>query len=208
MTFRLIPAHKAALEKAGIGEKIMGELMSFKASQNKSDPARLPGLHGPYEEYVRTRSGRLPEDYFEPGDDVPWHLLPQESRSNALWQVLSGVMDHAPDFAAAYMTLALDRALSDDDYALEMRKLHKDWSGYLEHSGLIRDHQHTRMTHLYKSVSCPACSVLTATACRDPVMNALFREMLPLKAAERREMLQVRGLAPVLNIMIPDGMKP
>ena len=203
MVFKLIPAHKAALDSAGIAAKMMSELMNFKASENKADPARLPGLHGPYEELMRLRTGMLPDDYYEPGDAEPWHLRPQESRSNILWQVLSGVMDHAPDFAAAYMTLGLDRTLSDEDYAHELRKMHKDWGRYIEHAGLIRDHQHTRMTHIYKSVSCPACSILTATACRDPAMNALFREMLPMNAADRRQLLQDRSMAPLLNIMIP-----
>ncbi len=204
MAFKLIPAHRAALEKADITADMMTELMRFKASENKADPARLPGLHGPYEELVLTRTGKLPDDYFEPGNDTPWNLRPQESRSNILWQVLSGVMDHAPDFAAAYMALALDRGLADTDYAHELRNLHKDWGRYIEHAGLIRDHQHSRMHHIYKSVACPACSILTATACRDPGMNALFREMLPLKAAERRELLQQRGLTPLLTIMIPE----
>lgn len=204
MTFKLIPAHRTALEQADIAADMMSELMRFKASENKADPIRLPGLHGPYEELILKQRGKLPADYYEPGDDAPWNLRPQESRSNILWQVLSGMMDHAPDFAAAYMTLALDRGLADADYAGELRKLHQDWGRYIEHAGLIRDHRHSRMSHLYKSVACPACSILTATACRDPGMNALFREMLPLKPAERREMLQQRGLMPLLKIMIPD----
>ena len=208
MVFRLIPAHKAAVENAGIADQIMTELMTFKASENKTDPERRQGLHGPYEELTRARTGALPADYYEPGDIVPWGLRPQESRSNILWQVLSGVMDHSPDFAAAYMALALDRALSDDDYALELGKLHKDWARYIEHAGLIRDHRHDRMTHIYKSVACPACSILTATACRDQAMNDLFREMLPMKPAERRQTLQDRGLAPLLKIMIPAVPKP
>lgn len=208
MTFRLIPAHRAALEQADIAADMMNELMRFKASENKADPTRLSGLHGPYEELVLQRTGKLPADYYESGDDTPWNLRPQESRSNILWQVLSGVMDHAPDFAAAYMTLALDRGLADGDYAHELRRLHQDWGRFIEHAGLIRDHRHTRMNHIYKSVACPACSILTATACRDPGMNTLFREMLPLKPAERRELLQQRGLTPLLKIMIPETPKP
>ncbi|MFN3828394.1 MAG: hypothetical protein ACK4NR_12315 [Micavibrio sp.] len=208
MAFKLIPAHTVALDNAGIAAKMISELMSFKASEDKDDPERQQGLHGPYEELVRLRTGKLPVDYYDPGDKQPWDLRPQESRSNILWQVLSGVIDHAPDFAAAYMTLALDRALSDEDYAHELKKLHKDWSRYIEHAGLISDHQHSRMSHIYKSVSCPACSILTATACRDPAMNALFREMLPLKPIERRQLLQDRNMAPLLNIMIPVTPKP
>lgn len=208
MTFKLIPAHQITLDKAGIAADMMAELMSFKASENKADPARLQNLHGPYEELVRIRSGRLPDDYYEPGDDAPWGLRPQESRSNILWQVLSGMMDHAPDFAAAYMTLALDRGLSDDGYAHELKNLHKNWARYIEHAGLIRDHKHSRMNHIYKSVACPACSILTATACRDPAMNNLFREMLPLKPADRRQLLEDRGLTPLLRLMIPALPKP
>lgn len=208
MVFKLIPAHHAALDNAGIAAKMMSELMNFKASENKADPERQQGLHGPYEELMRLRTGNLPADYYEPGDEQPWGLRPQESRSNILWQVLSGVMDHAPDFGAAYMTLTLDRGLADHDYRHELANLHKDWARYIEHAGLIRDHQHKRMSHIYKSVSCPACSILTATACRDPAMNALFHEMLPLKAADRRQLLQDRNMAPLLNIMIPATPKP
>ncbi len=194
---RLQLAHRQALEAKGIGETHIRALMQFKASERKDDPARRPGLHGPYEELVLMNTGRLPDDYFTANDPEPWGLRIEESRSNILWQVLSGLLDTKPDFAAAYMGLALDRTLNDADYARELGNLHKDWR---KHNG---PHVHHNLGHAYRSVACPACSVVTALACRDAGMHALFQEMLPLSAQDRRQLLQDHNLTPLLNVMIP-----
>lgn len=189
------------------GENALGELMKFKASERKDDPSRRQGIHGPYETAVLLRTGKLPPEYYEEGDPEPWGLRIRESRSNILWQVLSGLMNSHSEFGTAYLTLALDRSLDDDDYTIELRKLNKNWGDFLEKASVIRDHHHTAMTHTYNRVSCPACSTLTALACQDAEMHALFMEMIPLSSANRRKFLSEKGLLPLLDTMIPE-MKP
>ncbi len=181
----------------------MGVLMAFKASERKDDPSRRHGLHGPYEELVLGKTGRLPEDYYDDGHDEPWGLRIEESRSTILWQVTSGLMDFCPEFAGAYMALALDHGLGADDYAHELSGLHRDWRRYSEHAGLLRDHRHQSMGHIYRSVACPACSVLTAMASRDQGMVTLFKNMAGLPPQERRSFLKEQGLLPYLTMMVP-----
>lgn len=61
------------MEKAG--EKLIQNLVAFKASQRKDDPERRHGLHGPYEEIVLMKTGRLPDGYYDdPADEIPWGL--------------------------------------------------------------------------------------------------------------------------------------
>ncbi len=187
-----------------IGEKAIQDLMAFKASEKKNDPERQQGLHGPYEEATLRKTGRLPGDYYSANDPEPWGLRLRESRSNILWQVLSGVMDRHPEFGSAYMALALDMALGKDDYAKELRGLNKSWSDYLDHSTFFNDHHHGAMTHTYMRVACPACSMLTALAASDAGMQNIFREMLLMGTAERREFLNQKGLMPLMDRMIPD----
>lgn len=179
-------------------------LMAFKATEWKDDPERLQGLHGPYEEMILLRTGKLPADYYEAGSDEPWGLRMEESRSNILWQVTSGMMDSYPEFGGAYMAFALDHGLGVKEYASELQGLHKDWRNYIEHAGLQRDHKHQSMGHIYRSVACPACSVLTAMASRDAGMIALFKSMVNLKPSERREFLSEKGLLPYLNVIVPE----
>ncbi|PZP55137.1 MAG: hypothetical protein DI586_07790 [Micavibrio aeruginosavorus] len=190
-----------------IGQKALAELVLFKAIEHKDDPARIHGIHGPYEELTIRKTGKLPADYFAGSDPEPWGLRIRESRSNILWQVLSGVMDKHAEFGMNYMALTLDNSLSDEDYAKELGRLNKDWGDFLDHSGVFRDHHHTAMGHEYKRVACPACSTLTALACQDAGMQALFRELLPLDTADRRKLLSEKGLMPLLDKMIPD-VKP
>ena len=197
--------HKVDLSSFNIGEKAVAELMAFKAAERKDDPARLQEIHGPYEELTIRKTGKLPADYYAAGDPEPWGLRVRESRSNILWQVLSGVMDKHYEFGANYMALALDNALDDDDYAKELRKLNKSWGDFLDHAGVFRDHQHSAMGHTYARVACPACSMLTALACQDAGMQIVFKELLPLGIADRRKLLSERGLMPLLDTMIPDS---
>lgn len=189
--------------ETAISDSDIQELMAFKASERKDDPERLQGIHGPYEELILLKTGHMPKDYYEAGDPDPWGLRIQESRSNILWQVTSGMMDQFPEFGGAYMALALDHGLGSNEYALELGKLNKDWRRYVEHSGMFRDHVHRSMGHVYHSVSCPACSVLTAMASQNEGMISLFKEMAPLKAEDRRTFLKDRGLLPYLNMMVP-----
>lgn len=200
----------ASAEKVSISEQDIKKLMAFKETEQKNDPARVQGIHGPYEEMVLTKTGKLPEDYYEDGDgdDEPWGLRIPESRSNILWQVTSGMMDRYPEFGGAYMALALDHGLGDKEYVTELTGLHRDWRNYVEHAGLLNDHQHQTMGHIYRSVACPACSVLTAMASRDEKMITLFKSMTGLKPAERREFLRDRGLLPYMDMMIPDSKGP
>jgi len=188
-----------------ISAEDMKALMTFKASEKKDDPERLLGLHGPYEELNLVKTGQLPPDYYESGDPEPWGLRLAESRSNILWQVTSGMMDAYPEFAAAYLGLALDHGLDTQDYALELGKLHRDWRGYIEHSGLFRDHKHGVLGKHYHSVACPACSVLTALASQNDKMIALFKDMASHKPSERMDFLREKGLLPYLNLMIPSS---
>ena len=196
--------HSIDLSRFNVGEKAIEELMTFKASERKDDPARLQQIHGPYEELTIRKTGKLPPDYYAEGDFQPWGLRVRESRSNILWQVLSGVMDRHPEFGANYMALALDNALGDEDYAKELGKLNKSWGDYLDHSGIFRDHHHTAMRHTYGRVACPACSTLTALACQDAGMQAVFKELLPLGVEDRRKLLAEKGLMPLLDVMIPE----
>ena len=129
MTYKLLqPSFQQALSRIGVAESVLDDLSNFKNSGRKDDPARRQDLHGPFEIFTISKTGRLPEAFYEPGDPEPWGLLPEESRSNILWQVTAGIMDHTPALGAAYMALALDRSLGDEDYALELGKLHKDWA--------------------------------------------------------------------------------
>lgn len=197
-------AHKVELPHVNIGEKAIAELMAFKASERKDDPARIQGIHGPYEELSLRKTGKLPADYFAEGDPAPWGLRIRESRSNILWQVLSGIMDKHTEFGANYMALALDQSLGEQDYAKELRKLNKSWGDFLEHAGVSRDHHHSAMGQEYRRVACPACSTLTALVCQDVGMQEIFKELLPLGMADRRRLLAEKGLLPLLDTMIPD----
>jgi hypothetical protein len=196
--------HPVDLSHFNVGEKAIEELMAFKASERKDDPTRLQQIHGPYEELTIRKTGKLPEDYYAEGDPEPWGLRVRESRSNILWQVLSGVMDKHPEFGANYMALALDNALGDEDYAKELGKLNKSWGDYLDHADMFRDHHHSAMRHTYGRVACPACSTLTALACQDAGMQNVFKELLPLGVADRRRLLTEKGLMPLLDTMIPE----
>ncbi len=179
------------------------ELIRIRSLERKDDPDRQQGMHGPYEEIVLLKTGRLPEDYYEDFDDDPWGLLMGESRSNILWQVTSGIMDRYPEFAGAYMSLALDHSLEEAEYTRELSGVHKDWRKYIESAGLLNDHKHQSMGHIYHSVACPACSVLTTMASRDQGMISLFKEMLGFKPQDRNVFLKEKGLLPYLDIMIP-----
>lgn len=201
-----LATHSAEVEQGGgfsLAPDDLRMLMAFKASARKDDPSRRLGLHGPYEELVLNKTGRLPDDYYDDGQDEPWGLRLEESRSNILWQVTSGLMDFCPEFAGAYMALALDHGLGADDYARELSGLHRDWRRYIEHAGVLRDHHHQSMGHIYRSVACPACSVLTAMASRDQGMVTLFKSMTGLTPPERRAFLKEQGLLPYLTMMIP-----
>ena len=203
------------LSKLGIGETIISELVKFKQNEAKDDPERRLGIHGPYEEIILRQTGRLPKDYYDRQEDGPWGLRGLESRSNILWQVLSGIIDNEPYFASSYMSLALDKALDDDSYAAELFKLNQDWGSYVDKSFLNKSHKHHSagghqhsLTDVYGRVACPACSVLTAVALRDAGMHAVFTEMLPLNAADRKAFLEEKGFAPLLDTMITDLQKP
>lgn len=200
-----------ALSKLNIGERVISDLLTFKAREQKDDPARRLGIHGPYEEVVLRKTGRLPNDYFDGVSAEPWGLRSEESRSNILWQVLSGVMDAEPYFASTYMSLALDQSLSDGDYAKELCGLNKYWGDYVDKSFLHKGHKHQRivehghsMSEVYGRVACPACSVLTAVALRDAGMHEIFTEMLPMKPQDRRVFLEEKGFTPLLDVMISD----
>jgi len=54
------------------------------------------------------------------------------------------------------------------------------------------------------TLSCPACSTLTALACQDAGIQAVFKDLLPLGVADRRRLLSEKGLMPLLDVMIPD----
>lgn len=185
------------------GEKALQRLMAFKASERKDDPDRRQGLHGPYEALVLQKTGRLPDDYFSVGDDMPWGLRMQESRSNILWQVLSGMLDHRPEFAAAYMGLALTTNLNVDEYGRELGKIHKSWGEYHANKSIFGNHLHGAMKSQYQSVACPACSVLTAMVCQDEAMNTLFQKLIPMSFEERNHFMREQGFVPLLNTMIP-----
>lgn len=207
-TLKHAPNIPDILQKAGVEENTLLSLALSQAASPKDDPQRRQGLHGPYEELHLMKKGTLPDTYFATGDPEPWSLLVQESRSNLLWQVVSGMLDKQPDFAATYMGLALDLGLSDDDYAKELDSVHKDFRHFMQHASQTQDHHHRSMGDIYRSVSCPACSVLTSLACHDPQMHSLFQDMLPLKPDDRRALLAEKGLAPLLAATVQTGPKP
>lgn len=134
---------------------------------------------------------------------MPWGLRLQESRSNILWQVLSGMLDHRPEFAAAYMGLALTASLNADEYGRELAKIHKSWGEYHASKSIFGNHFHGAMKGQYQSVACPACSVLTAMVCQDEAMNTLFQKLIPMSFEERNHFMTAQGFAPLLNTMIP-----
>ncbi len=181
------------------------KLIAFKASERKDDPERIEDIRGPYEIMHQRKFGTLPAG--------SWNLREKESRSGVIWQVLSGAMDQYPSFAAAYLSLALDNALSVDDYTKELRSLNKHWGDHLDREGLTSDHHHNVMRGTYMRVSCVQCSTLTALACQDEAMHDLFvKELLPLKTPQdRHAYLAEKGLMPLLDRMIPDqdtNLKP
>ncbi|PZQ48228.1 MAG: hypothetical protein DI551_01700 [Micavibrio aeruginosavorus] len=182
--------------KAGKGA--LSRLMDFKASEREDDPARIADIRGPYEILHQRKFGQLPLG--------SWNLREEESRSGLIWQVLSGAMDKHPSFAAAYLSLALDNALSAEDYTKELRSLNRRWGDYLDHEGLTSDHHHSVMHGTYNRVACVQCSTLTALAVQDPAMHDLFvKELLPLKTPrDRQAYLAEKGLMPLLDKMIPD----
>jgi hypothetical protein len=183
------------------GAKALQRLMAFKASERKDDPDRHQGIHGPYEELLIQKTGTLPDDYYVAGDDIPWGLRIQESRSNILWQVLSGMLDHRPEFAAAYMGLVLDQSLNVDEHKRELEKIHKSWTEYHSTKSIFNNHQHGAAK--YHSVACPACSVLTAMVCQDEAMNDLFKKLIPMSFEDRNSFMVEQGFATLLDVMIP-----
>lgn len=176
----------------------LGRLMDFKAAERQDDPVRIEGIRGPYEIMYERKFGKMP--------DGMWNLREEESRSGLIWQVLSGAMDNYPPYAAAYLSLALDKALSTEDYTKELRTLNKRWGDHLDREGLTSDHHHGLMRGTYMRVSCVQCSMLTALACQDPEMHDLFeKELLPLKTPrDRHAYLAEKGLVEMLDTMIPD----
>jgi hypothetical protein len=194
--------HRIDLSQFGVGANAMKELLAFKASESKDDPSRLQGIHGPYEVLTIHQTGRLPGDYYAEGDDIPWGLRVAESRSNILFQIVSGMMDKHPDFAAPYLGLVLDRSLADEDYAQELRTLNGDWNRFLQQASLPMRHQHQAMSVTYSRMSCAACSILTALAVQDRGMGEIFNDLVGLKPEERLAALNAKGLMPLLDITI------
>jgi hypothetical protein len=176
----------------------LAKLFDYKQSERKDDPARIEGIRGPYEIMHLRKYGQLPIG--------SWNLREEESRSGVIWQVLSGAMDPYPSFASAYLSLALDKALSTEDYTKELRALNKQWGDFLDRQGFTSDHHHSVMRGTYHRVSCVQCSTLTALACQDEAMHDLFvKELLPLKTPkDRQAYLAEKGLIPLLDKMIPD----
>lgn len=200
----LLVYNKPQSQSSLVSKESISALVDFKASEDKNDPSREQDRHGPYEELTLRKTGKLPSDYYDGISETPWGLRVMESRSNILWQVLSGAMDRHADFAANYMALALDMALDDNDYTKELKKLNKDWGDYQFVSGLHGDHQHSSMSFVYGRVACPACSMLTALSIRDAGMKDLFIEMQPMTPKDRKEFLSEKGLLGMLDKMIPD----
>lgn len=190
-----------------IKEDTIKAIIDFKDTATKSNPDRYQDIHGPFEELTLRKTGKLPPEYYEVGDDEPWGFRVPESRSNILWQVLSGSMDRHPEFATNYMALALDTALGDEDYIKELKGLNKSWGDYYYMSHVFGDHNHTSMAHTFARVACPACSMLASIACRDEGMQSVFKEMLPLKPADRKEFLSEKGLLGLLDVMVPEKPK-
>lgn len=196
-------AHLFSLASAP--EESLRTVQAIKQTALKHDPARQPGLHGPYEEAHLLETGRLPAAYYDAADDAPWGLLIPESRSNILWQSLSGMLDRQPDFGSAYMGLSLDRGIDGGDYARELKSLNGSFRSYLEKSAEPSHAHHRRMGSLYHSTSCPACNVLTSMACQDAGLGEIFKSITGLKSADRVAALRENGFTPLFNVLIPDA---
>jgi hypothetical protein len=198
-----LPGHSSInLADFAVGENAIAKLMAFKESERKDDPSRHQDIYGPYEVLTIHQRGRLPDDYYAEGDDIPWGLRVAESRSNILFQIVSGMMDKHPDFAAPYLELALDRLLADEDYVRELGKLNKDWNQFIKQTAMPMRHQHQAMGVTYSRMSCPACSLLTALAVNDKGMGKIFNDLLGLKPEDRVAALNAQGLMPLLDITI------
>jgi hypothetical protein len=209
-----LPGHSSInLKDFDVGESAIEKLMAFKESERKDDPSRHQDIYGPYEVLTIHQRGRLPDDYYVEGDDIPWGLRVAESRSNILFQIVSGMMDKHPDFAAPYLGLALDRSLADEDYVTELGKLNKDWNKFIEQTTMPMGHQHQAMRTTYSRVPCAACSMLTALAVNDKGMGEIFNDLVGLKPEERVAALKKKGLMPLLNVtvdqvvIIPTGIQ-
>ena len=188
---------------------VIDKLLAFKESEYKNDPARIHDIRGPYEVAYFHAHGKLPPQCYDIGDPIPWGLRVEESRSNILWQVLAGVIDAHPEFAAAYLQIALAQDLDHETYPIELRKLNKDWTNHLDHQMFNAGHVHSTMGATYNRVSCPACSLLTALAIQNKGMNEYIKDIIVLKnPQDRQKFLQEKGLLPLLDIEIPEIKKP
>lgn len=176
----------------------MQNLFAFKAEEREDDPTRVPDIRGPYEIMYYIKHGGYP-----PGS---WNLRVPESRSGVLFQALSGALDKYPPFMTAYMALAIDKSLGDDEYVRELKRLNKSWANFLDRNGLATDHHHHAMKAMFGTVSCLQCNELAMLTCHDPGIHELVeKEILPLKTLdERKAFLKERGLLPYLYATLPD----
>lgn len=187
----------------GVSDSTLAQLIAFKNSEDKNDPTRRMGIHGPYEQMHIVKHGALPADYYSGNPPTPWGLRIEESRSNIIWQVTMGVLDHQPEFAAAYLGLALDKGIDGADYARELFALHQDFTKYLKTPH--HDHHHHHAAHVFNSISCTACSVVTSLAIRDNGFFSIFKEMQDFaKGEDRRKFLKEKGLLKLMFTTIED----
>jgi hypothetical protein len=187
----------------GVSDSALANLLAFKKAEDKNDPTRRMGIHGPYEQMHIVKHGALPADYYSGNPPTLWGLRIEESRSNIIWQVTMGVLDHQPEFAAAYLGLALDKGIDGADYARELFTLHQDFTKYLKapHHG----HHHHHAAHVFNSISCTACSVVTSLAIRDNGFFGIFKEMQGFaKGEDRRQFLEEKGLLAFMLTTIED----
>jgi hypothetical protein len=198
---------KRGLRNLGLTPLSFQRLVDFKLGERKDDPTRVHGIHGPFEETHLKIHGRLPDDYFAKGDPVPWGLRIEESKSNILWQILSGVMDSCPEFGSAYLALVLDKGLNRDTYINELMNLNKDWGDSFEKLGVRKDHRHQSMKSIFTRVDCAACNILTAAAIRDDGMIGEFKALIGKTREERIEYLKSKGFDVLLTFSIPETPK-
>lgn len=176
--------------------------------ENKNDPNRRDDLYGPYEAVWQARTGTLPPEYFEENDLEPWKLLGDEARRNILWQAMSGCLDFSQEWALIYIQLAIDKSLNDDEFALELAKLNKQFLHSLDHRHGHNSKLHKAMQNQVTHIDCPGCSATAGLLMIDPQIRQQFENELKtlssLNSHDRMELLKSQGLDKYMNMTIQD----
>lgn len=199
-----MPTSVITVDQIILSPEVSDAFQEIRIREDKNDENRREDLYGPYEAVWLERAGKLPPEYYEENDPEPWKLLPDEARRNILWQALSGCLDINKEWAFIYIQLVMDRALNDNEFATELKKINTQFLHSLDHR---HDHHHG-MKHKVGHIDCPGCSATAGLLMIDPVIREKFESELhglqKLHPKEREALLKSKGLDSYLNMTIQD----